>query len=67
MFRRLIMAIFSLYMKYLLSSYTKHTWVVYMGYGESKLGTRFRICHKGWALWVTWGVHAVTKLCLILL
>jgi len=31
MFRRLIMAIFTLYMKYLLSSYTKHTWVVYMG------------------------------------
>jgi len=31
MFRRLIMAIFRLYMKYLLSSYTKHTWTVYMG------------------------------------
>jgi len=27
----LIMAIFRLYMKYLLSSYTKHTWAVYMG------------------------------------
>ena len=26
MFRRLIMAIFRLYMKYLLSSYTKSTW-----------------------------------------
>ena len=31
MFRRLIMAIFRLYMKYLLSRYTKHTWAVYMG------------------------------------
>ena len=31
MFRPLIMAIFRLYMKYLLNSYTKHTWAVYMG------------------------------------
>ena len=31
MFRCLVMAIFRLYMKYLLSSYTKHTWAVYMG------------------------------------
>ena len=31
MFRRLMLAIFRLYMKYLLSSYTKHTWAVYMG------------------------------------
>ena len=31
MFRRLIMAIFRLYMKYLLSSYKKRTWDVYMG------------------------------------
>jgi len=31
MFRRLLMAIFRLYMKYLLSSYTKHAWAVYMG------------------------------------
>ena len=30
MFRHLIMATFWLYMKYLLSSYTKHTWAVYM-------------------------------------
>jgi len=36
MFRRSIMAIFRLYMKYLLSSYTKHTWAVYMGYGRGK-------------------------------
>jgi len=49
------MAIFSLYMKYLLSSYTKHTRAVYMGYGGSKVGTRSRICWKGWAVWVTLG------------
>ena len=36
MFRRLIMAIFRLYMKYLLSGYTKHTWAVYMGKGGVK-------------------------------
>jgi hypothetical protein len=53
MFRRLIMAIFRLYMKYLLSSYTKHAWAVYMGYGGGKVGTRSRICQKGWAVWVT--------------
>jgi len=53
MFRRLIMAIFRLYMKYLLSSYTKHTWAVYMGKGGGKVGTISRICQKGWAVWVT--------------
>ena len=66
MFRRLIMAIFRLYMKYF-SSYTKRTWAVYMGKGGGKVGTRSRICWKGWAVWVTLGVHAVTKLCLSLL
>jgi len=30
-------------MKYLLSSYTKHTWAVYMRYGGGKVGTRCRI------------------------
>jgi len=30
-FRRLIMTIFRLYMKYLLSSYTKHIWAVNRG------------------------------------
>jgi len=30
MFRRLIMAIFRLYLKYLLSSYTKHMWAAYI-------------------------------------
>ena len=53
-FRRLIIAIFRLYMKYLLSSYTKHTWAVYMGYGNGKVGTRSRICPKGWMVCVAW-------------
>ena len=46
MFWRLIMAIFRLYMKYLLSSYKKHTWAVYMEQGGSTVGTRSRICQK---------------------
>ena len=53
MFRRMIMAIFRLYMKYLLSSYTKHTWAVYMGKGGRKVSTRSRICQKVCAVWVT--------------
>ena len=53
MFRRLLMATFRLYMDYLLSTYTKHTWDVYMGYGGGKVGTRSRICQKVWAVWVT--------------
>ena len=53
MFRRLMMAIFRFYTKYLLSSYTKHTWAVYMGKGGGKVGTRSRICQKCWAVRVT--------------
>jgi len=53
MFRHLIMVIFRLYMKCILSSYTKHTWAVYMGHGGGKVGMRYRICQKGWAVWVT--------------
>ena len=53
MFRGLIMAIFRLYTKYLLSSYTIHTWAVYMGLGGGKVGTRSCICQKRWAMWVT--------------
>ena len=66
MFRRLIMAIFRLYMKYLLSSYTKHTWAVYTGKRGGKVGTRSRICQKGWTVWVTcggpWCYQAMCKL-----
>jgi len=36
MFRRLLMAIFRLHMKYLLSSYNKHARAVYMGKGGVK-------------------------------
>ena len=53
MFRRLKMAIFRLYVKYLLNSYTKHIWAVYMGKGRGKVGTRSRICQKGWGVWFT--------------
>ena len=50
MFGLLIIASFRLYMKYLLSSYTKHTWAIYMGKGGGKVGTRPRICRKGWGV-----------------
>ena len=40
------MAMFRLYMKYLLSSYTKHTWAVYVGKGGGKVGTR--LCCVGY-------------------
>jgi hypothetical protein len=53
MFRSLIMTIFRVYKKYLLSNYIKHTWAVYMDNGGSKVGTRSRICQKVWAVWVT--------------
>jgi len=62
MFRRLIMVIFRLYMKYLLSSYTKHTWAVYMGEGGDKGGTKARFCQKGWAVWVSLGGGGVSML-----
>jgi len=54
-FWRLIMAIFKLYMKYLLSSFTKHSWALYRGKGGGKVGTTSRICQKFWAAWFTWG------------
>jgi len=46
-FRRLTVAIFRLYMKYLVSSYTRL-------YGEvvGEVGTRSRICHRVWVVWV---------------
>ena len=47
--------------------YKKYIWATYMGQGEGKVGTRSRICPKGWMVWVTWSVHAVAKLCLSLL
>ena len=52
MFRRLIMAIFRLCVKYLLRNYAKHTWAVYMG-REGVKWARDPVCQKGWAVWVT--------------
>jgi len=54
-------------MKYLLSSYTKHTWALYMVEGGGKVGTSSGICQKVWAVWVTREVQFVTKLYLSLL
>ena len=50
MFRRLKMDIFRLYMKYLLSSYTKLIWAVYMGRVGGEMGMRSRMYHRGWEL-----------------
>jgi len=52
------MAILRLYMKYLLSSSTKLIWAVYMGRVGGKVGTRSRICHRGWEVWVLGGDSA---------
>jgi len=58
MFRRLTMAIFRLYMKYLVSSYTRTrlVWAVYSGEVGGKLGMRSRTCHGGWEVWVHGGL-----------
>ena len=68
MFRRLIMAIFRLYMKYLLNSYTKHTWVVYIGEGGGKVGTRSRMSEMLWGVGYMRGpccYQAVSKLIIV--
>ena len=49
------MVILRLYMKYLLSSYTKLTWAVYMGRVGGNVGMSSRICHRGWEVWVLGG------------
>jgi len=49
MFWRMTMAIFRLYVKYLLNSYTKLIWAV------GVVGTISRICHRGWEVWVPGG------------
>jgi hypothetical protein len=54
MFRRLTKAIFRLYMKCLVSSYTKLIWVVYSGEVGGEVDTRSRMCHGGWEVWVHW-------------
>jgi len=52
MFRRLTMVIFRLYMKCLVSSYTRLTWAVYSGEVGGEVATRSRMCHRGWEVWV---------------
>ena len=52
MFRRLTMAIFRMYMKYLVSSSTRLIWAVYSGEVRVEVGTRSRMCHRGWVGWV---------------
>jgi len=58
MFRRFTMAIFRLYMKYLVSSCTRLIWAVYSGEVGGEEGTRSRMCHGGWEVWVH-GVSAI--------
>ena len=55
MFRCLTMAIFMLYIKYLVSSYMRLIWAVYSGEVRDEVGTRSRMCHKGWVVWVQGG------------
>jgi len=63
MFRRLTMAIFSLYMKYLVSSYTVLLWAVYSGKVGGEVGTRSRMCHGGWEV----RVHGLLCYCILCL
>jgi len=51
MFRRLTMAIFRLYMKYLVGRYTRLIWVVYSGELGGEVVTRSLMCHRGWVVW----------------
>jgi hypothetical protein len=34
--------------------YKTYIWAIYMGQGGVKVGTRSRICPKGWVVWVAW-------------
>ena len=49
------MVIFRFYMKYLVSSYTRLIWVVYSEEVGGEVGTRSRMCHGGWVVWVQGG------------
>jgi len=46
------MAIFRLYMKYLVSSYTGLLWAVYSGEVGGEVGTRSRMYHGVWEVWL---------------
>jgi len=59
MFRHLTVAIFRLYMKYLVSSYTGLILGCTQWYSTGgEVGTRSRMCHGGWEVWVH-GVSAI--------
>jgi len=58
MFRYLTMAIFRLYMKYLVSSYTWLMGCIQWYSTGSEVGTRSHMCHGGWEVWVL-GVSAI--------
>jgi len=59
MFRHLKIAIFRLYMKYLVSSYTGLIMGCIQWYStRGGVGTRSRMCHGGWVVWVH-GVPAI--------
>ena len=55
MFRFLTVAIFRLYMKYLVRSYTRITWGVYSGELGGEVSTRSRMFHGGCEVWVYGG------------
>jgi hypothetical protein len=44
-------------MKYLVSSYTRLIWAVNSGEVGGEVGTRFRMCHRGWEVWVHGGTR----------
>ena len=68
MFRRLTMVIFRLYMKYLLSNYTRLIWVVYSEKVGGEVSKRSRMCHRGLEVWLHGGtvlLYVMSKLILL--
>ena len=56
MFRPFTLAIFRLISeKISVSSYARLVWVVYSGEVRGEVGTRYRMCCVGWAVWVQGG------------
>jgi len=60
------MAIFRLYMKYLVSSFTVLLCAAYSGEVGGEVRTRSRMCHGGWEVWVHGGgtliIYIMSKL-----
>jgi len=67
MFRRFTMTIVRLYMKYLVSSYTRLIWAVYSGEVGGEEGKRTRRCHGVWEVWVHWvsAIICMSKLIIV--